>query len=94
MNVEQIERQIERLPTDELRQFAEWFQAFLSARITDALAADVPNWQETPEILAELDRRLAEFEANPNLAAPFQPDYFDHLKRQLTDEQAQKTSAR
>ena len=41
-----------------------------------------------------LERRLAEFKSNPAIATPFEPDYFNNLKRQLADERAQKTSAR
>ena len=38
--------------------------------------------------LVELDRRLAEFEANPAIAVPFEPNYFENLKRQLVNERA------
>jgi hypothetical protein len=66
---------------------------FLAAHApTTAAAKD--DWQETPELLAELDRRLVEFNANPAIALPFEPDYFDNLKRQLADERTPKASAR
>jgi len=51
------------------------------------------DWQETPELVAELDRRLAEFTANPDITVPFEPDYFESLKRQLAHERAQTASA-
>jgi hypothetical protein len=93
MSVEQIEQQIQRLPASELVRLAEWFNGFLASTAATRDAGDV-DWQETPELLAELDRRLAEFQANPAIAIPFEPEYFDNLKRQLEDERAQKASAR
>ncbi|MCZ7640641.1 MAG: hypothetical protein M5U12_34020 [Verrucomicrobia bacterium] len=52
------------------------------------------DWQETPVLMAELEGRLAEFTANPAIAVPFEPDYFENLKRELADERAQKASPR
>ena len=93
MSVEQIEQQIQRLPATEVIRLAEWFNRFLVAHAPPP-AAGGDDWQETPELVAELDRRLAEFTANPAIAVPFEPDYFDNLKRQLADERAPKASAR
>jgi putative addiction module component (TIGR02574 family) len=93
MSVEQIEEQIQRLPLNEQVRLAEWFNGLL-ASLTPPDSAAGPEWQETPEVKAELDRRLAEFKANPAIAVPFEPDYFDQLKRQLVDERAQKAPAR
>jgi len=52
------------------------------------------DWQESADQIAELDRRLAEFKADPALATPFKSDYFDNLKRQLADGRAKRASAR
>ena len=93
MSVEQIEQQIQRLAAPEVIRLAEWFNGFLAAHAPTPAAAE-DDWQETPELVAELDRRLAEFTANPAIAVPFAPDYFDHLKRQLVDERAPQASAR
>ena len=93
MSVEQIEQQIQSLPAADLIRLAEWFNGFLASCAPTGTSAD-PDWQETPELLAELDRRLAEFTANPALAVPFEPDYFENLQRQLADERAQKASPR
>jgi hypothetical protein len=87
MSLEQIEQQIQQLPAGDLIRLAEWFKKFLAS----GFAGD---WQETPELVAELDRRLAEFMADPSLAAPFEPDYFETLKRELRDEGAQEAPAR
>lgn len=93
MSVEQLEQQIQRLPASELIRLAQWLNGFLASqtRLNPSASAD---WQETPELLAELERRLAEFAAHPATAVPFEPDYFENLKRQLADERAQKASAR
>ncbi|MEI8078591.1 MAG: hypothetical protein WCH61_03045 [bacterium] len=93
MSIEQIEQQIQRLPAIELMRLAEWFNGFLASQ-TPASASAQAAWQETPELVAELDRRLAQFTDNPALAVPFEPDYFENLKRQLADERARKASTR
>jgi len=93
MSVEQIEQQIQSLPAADLLRLAEWFNGFLASCAPTGASAK-PDWQETPELLAELDRRRAEFTANPALAVPFEPDYFENLKCQLADERAQKASPR
>lgn len=93
MSVEQIEQQIQRLPASDVVRLAEWFNGFLASHAAAPATGD-DDWQETPELLAELERRLAEFSANPALAVPFEPDYFDDLKRQLAHERAQETPAR
>ena len=92
MSVEQLEQQIQQLPPADLVRLAEWFNRLLASR-TPADAATEPEWEETPELVAELERRLAEFRANPAIAVPFEPDYFENLKRQLLDERAQKAPA-
>lgn len=93
MSVDEIEQQIKRLPASDLIRLAEWLSGFLAAHAPTPASAD-DDWQETPELVAELDRRLAEFNANPAIATPFEPDYFDNLKRHLADERAPKPSAR
>jgi len=93
MSVEQLEQQIQRLSASELIRLAQWFNGFLTSQTPPNASTEV-DWQETPELVAELDRRLAEFAANPAIAAPFERDYFENLKRQLVDERAQKASAR
>jgi hypothetical protein len=93
MSIEQIEQQIQQLPASELVRLCEWFNGFLASRTHTPTAVE-PDWQETPELITELNRRLAEFQANPDIAAPFEPDYFENVKRQLADERAQKASAR
>jgi hypothetical protein len=93
MSVEQIEEQIRRLPTSDLVRLTEWFNGYLSARSPSRQGEDAES-PESPELVAELERRLAEFKADPSIATSFEPDYFDHLKRQLADERAQKASAR
>ncbi len=90
MSVEQIEQQIEKLPAADLIRFAEWFNGFLASR---ASTENAPEWEETPELQAELTRRLEEFRANPAIAVPFESDYFENLKQQLANERSAKTSA-
>jgi len=93
MSIEQIERQIQQLPASELVRLCEWFNGFLASHTHPSTTAE-PDWQETPKLMAELSRRLAEFQANPDMAVPFEPEHFESVKRQLADERAQKASAR
>ena len=90
MSVDQIETEIRQLTPGDLNRLTEWFGQFLAERVTGSDS----DWQESADQMAELDRRLAEFKANPAIIAPFEPDYFDNLRRQLADERAQKASTR
>ena len=72
---------------------AEWLNRRLASR-TPADAAAALEWEKSPELVAELEHRRADFRANPAIAVPFEPDYFENLKRQLLDERAQKAPAR
>ncbi len=94
MRVEQIEEQIRQLPASELAQLTKWFGGFLAARVSASPPPDHADWQESPELVAELEQRLATFEADPSIAVPFESDYFDNLKPQLADERAKKASPR
>ncbi|HMC27273.1 MAG TPA: hypothetical protein VKM56_05695 [Verrucomicrobiae bacterium] len=85
MSLEQIEEQIQRLSPNDLLRLSQWLSGYLTTR---------DDWQETPAQIKELERRLAEFTADPSIAVPFEPDYFQNLKRQLADERAKKASAR
>jgi len=90
MSVDQIEEQIRQLTPTDLGRLTKWFGQFLADRGT----APNSDWQESAEQVVELNRRLAEFNADPAIATPFEPDYFDNLRRQLADERAKKASAR
>jgi hypothetical protein len=90
MSVDQIEEQIRGLTPGDLGRLTEWFGQFLAERVSASSA----DWQESAEQIAELDRRLAEFKADPAIATHFETGYFDDLKRRLADERAQKASAR
>jgi len=90
MSLEQVEQQIQGLPVSDVIRLAEWFNGFLASH---SAALGLDDWQENQELVAERNRRLAEFTANPAIVAPFERDYFDNLKRQLADERASKASA-
>jgi hypothetical protein len=90
MSVDQIEEQIRKLAPSDLSRFTKWFGQYLADRVSSPEL----DWQESADQIAELDRRLAQFKADPAIAAPFKPDYFDNLKRQLADDRVKKASAR
>jgi ribosomal protein L16 Arg81 hydroxylase len=66
MSVEQIEEQIRQLTASDLSQFTRWFGQYLADRVSSPEL----DWQESADQIAELDRRLAEFNADPALATP------------------------
>jgi hypothetical protein len=90
MSVDQIEEEIRQLAPPDLSRLTKWFGQFLADRVSSSDS----DWEESVEQIAELDRRLAEFKADPTIATPFEVDYFDNLKRQLADDRAKKASAR
>jgi hypothetical protein len=89
MSVDQIEEQIRQLTSSDLSRLTKWFESFLA----DRASSPDSDWQESADQIAELDRRLAEYKADAELAAPFASDYFERLKRQLADDRAKKASA-
>jgi len=88
--VDRIEEQIRQLTASDLSRFTKWFGQYLADRVSSPEL----DWQESADQIAELDRRLAEFKADPALATPFKSDHFDNLKRQLADGRAKRASAR
>jgi len=66
MSVDQIEEQIRQLTASDLSQFTKWFGQYLA----DLVSSPELGWQESADQIAELDRRLAEFKADPALATP------------------------
>jgi hypothetical protein len=81
MSVEQIGEQIRQLIACDLSRFTKWFGQYLADRVSSPEL----DWQESADQIAELERRLDEFKADPALATPFKSDYFGNLKRQLVD---------
>jgi len=82
MSVEQLEQQIERLPGEELAQFALWFDDFLGRSLGDDGngSFELENLEQE-----ELLRRRDDLLANPALAQPMDERYFSDLKRELAD---------
>jgi hypothetical protein len=74
MSIDQIKEEVRRLSPRDLVQFTEWLENYLTSK---------QDWPETSEHLAQLEARLADFKANPQMFEPFEPDYFENLKKQL-----------
>src|SRR5262245_36874767 len=88
MSVEQIEQTLLNLPREDRRRFAQWFYDH---------EGDMFDPQEQDEISvaakSEILRRRDELVANPGLAVPVTDEWFDELKRKLTDVRAPQTPA-
>ena len=89
MSVEQIEKTLLELPSEERRQFADWFFQHEN-EIIGAQADDDIH----PSVKAEVLRRRDELAANPGLAEPVTAEWFEKLKHKLADARAAKASAR
>ena len=84
MSVEQIEKTLLELPSEERRQFADWFYQHES-QIVGPQEDDYIH----PSVKAEILRRSAELDANPGLAVPVTDEWFEQLKRRLGDASSQ-----
>ena len=79
MSLEQIESKLMELPAADRREFVRWFYHH-----ENKILHDVPDEKESPEVQAEITRRLEELRANPSLAIPVNDEWFDQLKRKLS----------
>ncbi len=66
MSVEQIEKTLLALPTEERRQFADWFYAHESEIVGSPTDDSIH-----PSVKAEVLRRLKEVEEHPELLEPW-----------------------
>ena len=89
VSVDQIEECIRQLSKDDLAKLTRWLAEYLGSQQNSP-----HKWEESDEQRAELERRLAEFLNNPAILTPFEPNYFEDLRRQLADERPKKASAR
>jgi hypothetical protein len=89
MSLEQLEQTVLRLPHEDRRRFADWFYAHEAEILTPQDDDDVH-----PEVRAEVLRRSAELDANPGLAVPVTDEWFDGLKRKLSDARARQAPTR
>ena len=86
MSVEQLESQVLALPLAERRAFTRWL---------DEHRDEI----EQPSVLlrvqeSEVQRRLAEMEADPSLRVPFAEANVEQMFKKIMDERAAKTSPR
>ena len=86
MSVEQLESQVLALPLAERRAFTRWLD-------------DHRDEIEQPSALtsaqqSEVQKRLAEMEADPALRVPFGEAEVEQMFKEIMDERAAKTSSR
>jgi hypothetical protein len=89
MSVEQIEKTLLELPSEERRQFVDWFYEHES-EILHPQDEDYIH----PSVKAEILRRRDELVANPDLAEPVTEEWFEQLKRRLADARPRQAPAR
>jgi hypothetical protein len=70
MSVEPIEEEISRLQAMDLARLTEWFADYLASGTSNPGGTAKYDRAETPEQIAELERRLSEFKAEPVLQPP------------------------
>ena len=88
MSVEQIENTLLQLPREERRRFANWFYEH-ETEILEPQDDDELH----PEVRAELERRLQEIKAHPELLQPWEGTT-ERIRAQLHEMRRQKNPAR
>ena len=94
MSVEQLEEQVRCLPPKELAHFVLWLDTYLGR----TLLADEDSEAELEDLSeqekGELLHRRAEILASPSLPQAMDDEYFERLKRELSDARTQRASGR
>lgn len=85
MSLEQLERSVIGLPPEDRRRFADWFYAHEPEILG-------PEFSEATH--REVLRRADELRDNPALTQTVDANYFDQMKRRVSDALAGKASAR
>lgn len=65
-----------------LLDFGDWFDAY-RASLGLTPKGYVMDWEETPEQIAELKRRVEEADAHPEKWLPLNARFFDNLRKEL-----------
>ena len=86
MSVEQLESQVLALPLIERRAFTRWLDEH---RDEIEQPSALTSAQQS-----EVQKRLAEMEANPSLRIPFAEADVERMCKEIMDERAAKTSSR
>jgi hypothetical protein len=89
MSVDQLAKNLLRLPREQRRQFADWFY-----RHENEIFEPHDKDEISPAVKAEILRRRDDLEANPGLAVPVTGQWFEQLKRKLADARPRQASAR
>lgn len=89
MTLEELTRQITRLPERDFLKFSEWFDVYReAATLTDAPATIRGAHEE------ELHLRKAEYLADRSSARAWDDGFFDRLRQHLADARAPKAQTR
>ncbi|MEO7300836.1 MAG: hypothetical protein ABI042_19900 [Verrucomicrobiota bacterium] len=71
--------------------FADWFDAYrTSVGLTPK--GYVMEWQESPEQIAEIKRRLQEVDAHPEKLRPLNARFFNNLRKELAAKRRQRAA--
>ena len=87
MSVEQLESAIKALPPEERRRFASWFDEHRHELTGEA-------GDTSPEVRAELELRLKETDAHPELLEPFGEADVEQMFKEFAHARTKKASAR
>lgn len=87
MSVEQIEACLAAMPVSERLEFARWFDAHRHELLpkTDDVS---------PEVRTELELRLKEMDAHPELLEPFEEEDLERMIQNTVNAHAKKSSPR
>jgi hypothetical protein len=79
--LEELEMQVQQLPTPDLVKFSEWFDLFRDAKLlAEGGPGDIEGAQKE-----EVLRRQAEYLRDPSLATAWDDGFFESLRQRLAD---------
>ena len=92
MSVQELEKQVQALPLDELARFIQWFEAYRRQVLGEF--SDMDDWEEqlTDEQRTELLRRVEFAKAHPEVLEPWNGTT-DRIRERLHALRSQKASA-
>jgi hypothetical protein len=89
MSIEQLKSELRELPSEERRQFAQWFYNHEDEIVESGEKADLDA-----EVRDHILQRRQDINTQPGLAVPVRDEWFEQLKEKLADARTAQAPAR